>query len=74
MPSKEAPGVRVWLTQEGGKKSMQMSSYVLVQEQDWAPSRLEAQNLITLLSEWSEYIKWPKKKKEKKHFQLDYLY
>jgi len=41
-----------------------MSSYVLVQEQDWAPSRLEAQNLITLLSEWSEYIKWPKKKKK----------
>lgn len=33
VPSKEAPCVRVWLAQEGGKETMQMSAYVLVQEQ-----------------------------------------
>lgn len=34
VPSKEAPCVRVWLAQEGEKETMQMSAYVLVQEQD----------------------------------------
>lgn len=33
VPSKEAPCVRVWLVQEGGEETMQMSAYVLVQEQ-----------------------------------------
>lgn len=55
VPSKEASCVRVWLVQERGNESMQMSACVLVQEQDWAPERLGAQNLISLLSEagWS---------------------
>ena len=51
VPSKEAPCVRVWLAQEGGRENMQMSAYVLVQEQDRAPLMFRAQNLITLLSE-----------------------
>lgn len=57
VPSKEAPCVRVWLAQEGGKGDMQMSAYVLVQEQDGAPLMFGVRNLITLLSEagWGTY-------------------